>query len=102
MKVLDILLNDDFDLDFQGGDVVVGEGTRQSQALILLSEPGEWRENPPVGAGIRNLVLDDAPTAAITSEIQAQLEADGQMVEFINLATGGAVDLAAYFRDAND
>lgn len=101
MKVFDLLLNADNDLDIQGGDLVVGESTRQNQGLILLSNPGEWRGAPQVGVGIQSLILEDTPTAAIVSEIQAQLEADGMEVEHINLASGGAVNVAAYYPDSN-
>lgn len=102
MKVFDLLLNDVEDLDIQGGDLVVGESTRQNQKLILQSNPGEWRGAPQVGVGIQSMILGDAPTAAITSEIQAQVEMDGMLVESLTLATGGALDLAAYYRDRND
>jgi hypothetical protein len=102
MKVFDLLLNADDDLDIQGGDLVVGESTRQHQGLILLTNPGEWRGAPQVGVGLQSMLLDDTPTAAIVGEIQAQLESDGLQVEHINLASGGAIDLAAHYRDIND
>jgi hypothetical protein len=102
MTVFDLLLNGDYDLDIQLGDLVVGESTRQNQQLILITNPGEWRGAPQVGVGIQSMILDDAPTAAITSAIQEQLEADGMIIQSLTLATGGALDLAAYYRNSND
>ncbi|MES2730039.1 MAG: hypothetical protein V4621_08115 [Pseudomonadota bacterium] len=99
MTAFDILLNDDYDLEFQGGDLAIGEATRQNQNLILVTNPGEWRAAPLVGVGIQSMILDDAPTAAITSEIQEQMEADGLVVDFLTLGAGGAIDLAAYYPD---
>ncbi|MBD2769696.1 oxidase [Hymenobacter sp. BT664] len=94
-------MNSDNDLDIQGGDLVVGESTQQNQKLILQSNPGEWRAAPLVGVGIQNMIEDDAPSAAISSSIQAQFEADGMEVDHINLS-GATLDVAAYYRDAND
>ena len=102
MKVFDLLLNDAEDLDIQGGDLVVGESTRQHQGLILKTNPGEWRGAPLVGAGIQSMILDDAPTASITSKIQEQMEMDGMLIQSLTLAKGGALNLAAYYRDSND
>lgn len=101
MNVSDLLLNEDNDLDIQGGDFVVGESTQQHQQLILMANPGDFRAAPQVGVGIQQLILDDAPTAAIVSEIQAQMEADGMQVEYINLAAGGALSLASYYSDSD-
>lgn len=101
MKVFDLLLNAEDDLDIQGGDLVVGESGQQHQGLILRSNPGEWRGAPAVGVGIQDMILNDATTAALVSEIQSQFEADGMNVDRIHLS-GQALDVAAYYRDTNE
>jgi hypothetical protein len=75
----DILLDGDFDLAFVDGDFAIGESTRQHQNLILISEPGEWREFPTVGVGIRSKLLGDNP-GEVVSEIKRQFEGDGMRV----------------------
>jgi hypothetical protein len=75
----DLLLDSDFDLLIADGDLSLGESTRQHQQLIMLSEPGEWREFPTVGVGIRSKLLGDNP-GEVVSEIKRQFEGDGMKV----------------------
>lgn len=76
----DILLDDDFDLLFEDGDLVIGESTRQHQQLLLLSAKGEIREFPTRGVGIYDWTLDDSP-GDLNSEIKRQFELDGMTVQ---------------------
>lgn len=77
----DILLDeDDLDLKFEDGDLVIGESTRQHQRLILLSAKGEIREFPTRGVGIFDWTLDDSP-GDLNSEIKRQFELDGMTVQ---------------------
>ena len=75
----DILLDGDFDLAFVDGDFAIGESTRQHQNLILISEPGEWREFPTCGVGMRSKLLGDNP-GEVVSNIKRQFEQDGMTV----------------------
>ena len=70
----DLLLND-FDLEFENGDLVIGNSKDQSVQMLLLSAQGEWKEHPEAGADIRraqNGVIDQL----LERNIRVQLEAD--------------------------
>ncbi len=99
MKVYDLLLDSDLDLDVQGGDFTIGESTEQHQLLLLRSEQGEWRENPAVGVGINSMILNDAPAGDIVAAIQDQMEQDGQHVTSLSLDADGVMNLQAYYKD---
>jgi hypothetical protein len=99
MKVFDLLLDADLDLDVRGGDLAIGESTEQHQQLILLTEQGEWRQSPFVGAGIRTMILDESPAGEIIQEVQSQLEADGQVISELTISTEGKLYLLASYSD---
>lgn len=75
----DVLLDSSLDLRFVDGDLVVVDGTRQHQQLLLVSEKGEWRENPTIGVGTLSWTLNERP-ADLNSEIKRQFEKDGMKV----------------------
>jgi hypothetical protein len=84
----DLLLDDDFDLLLQGGDLVVGESTQQHQQLLLLTAKGEWREFPTRGAHLRARLLDDQPVGSLNGQIKREFTADGMRVERIRVSQG--------------
>ena len=59
----DILLTPQFDLAISAGDFTQGECLKQSQTLLLLTNKGEWKQNPAAGVGTGNY-LETASTAA--------------------------------------
>jgi len=81
---IDILLDENFDIKVENGDFVVGDATLQNQQLILISQKGEFKENPLVGVGIRNYLLDDATIHEMHQDIQKQFAADGMNVAEIS------------------
>lgn len=82
----DILLLD-FDLQNSNGDWAAGASDQQHQSLLLLTEKGEWRENPARGVGLNRWVLDEQPEN-LRAAIKRELEADGMAV----LEVSGNVD----------
>ena len=64
--------------------LVVGDVTAQNQALILRIHKGELKENPSIGCGIEDMLLDSDPLYWRT-EIREQLEMDGQKVNSIEI-----------------
>lgn len=87
--VFDILLGDDEDLLIApapigiGGDFVVGESTAQHQKLLLLTGPGDWKQNPMAGVNAESFTDDEGMQVpiAIGREIAKQFMADGMEVE---------------------
>jgi len=59
--------------------LVVGDITAQNQAMILQAYPGEFKENPEIGVGIDDIVLDN-DLLAWRSKIRKQIENEGQTI----------------------
>lgn len=78
----DILISTtDNDLQTAAGDFVIGESTDQEVALILMSEQGEWKEDPLVGAGLFRLVNMNADERDLKQIVKLQLARDGKSYE---------------------
>ncbi len=79
----------DYDLDVNvvydesgriSSGLVVGDILHQNQALILLFNKGDLKDDVSVGAGVGRMVLDN-DRLTWSREIREQLEMDGQKVE---------------------
>lgn len=90
---LDIKVKYDNGLIISG--FVVGDVLYQNQALILLSQKGEFKENPLLGVGI-NDVCNDHDFTQWRREITEQLEADGQRIDKLILNEKGLTLEAKY------
>lgn len=77
------------------GGLVVGDILYQNQALILSLHPGELKDNPAVGCGISDMLLDNNPLYW-RLKIREQLEMDGQRVDKITITTKGIEIKATY------
>lgn len=64
--------------------MVVGDILAQNQALILQLHKGELKEDPSVGVGISDMLLD-SDLQNWSREIREQMELDGQTVDRIIL-----------------
>lgn len=87
---VDLLLDDNFDILIQNGDLVAGESTRQHQSLFLHIEKGELREFPLRGVGVRSWLLDDQ-MGDLNAAIKRELEADGQKVKLVKMLANGNI-----------
>ena len=81
----------DFDLDIKvvkdrSGKILsgltIGDILHQNQAMILNLNKGELKENPSVGVGLPDLLMNQ-DILALRREIQQQLEMDGQTVDAV-------------------
>lgn len=91
----DILLDQDFDLLIQNGDLVIGPSSEQHQQLLLLSNKGDWRQFPMVGVGVREYLKDENENSMV-GEIKEQFEMDGMEVKDIRIANG-QIGIDAYY-----
>ena len=102
MQATDLLLTPDYDLAFtEAGDVAVGASDAQHVGLLLLTNAGEWRENPPVGVGLRRYQSGPqgpAEAAALQREVAVQLQRDGYEVLENDLSDISAAKLNAVRR----
>lgn len=94
--MIDILLNSNKDPKIMNGDFAYGESTRQHQELILISEKGEWRENPLTGVGIRTELQNETTGSELLTAIKREFEKDGMTVLQIK-AKGGNITTEAIY-----
>lgn len=97
MEVHDFLLGDDLDLTIVNGDFEWGESTLEHQRDILLATKGSIRQEPELGAGIVQQLLDDASYDDLRRSIQKEMEADGMSVKRLRVQADGTVDLVAEY-----
>ena len=75
--------------------LVVGDILHQNQAIILTARKGDIKENPSIGVGLPDMVLEHN-LMAVRNEIRQQLEMDGQRVSSIKV-TSAAVHIDANY-----
>lgn len=75
--------------------VVIGDILAQNQALILQTHKGEWKEDPSIGAGISDMLLDEN-LMLWKREIREQMELDGQTVKDVAI-TGMKITIDAKY-----
>lgn len=85
----------DYDLDIRvekdpsgkiTSGMVLGDILYQNQALILQLHKGELHENPSIGVGISDMLLDNDLQLWVR-EIREQMELDGQTVDSVKIDT---------------
>ncbi|MCE7990442.1 MAG: oxidase [Roseivirga sp.] len=92
--MIDILLDEGFDLQIENQDFNIGESTRQNQGLILMANKGEFKQHPFMGVGLKLYVEDDR-LGALRVELTKQLELDGMKVERVNVFSNGKLEIEA-------
>ena len=75
--------------------LVVGDILHQNQGLLLSIMKGELKENPSIGVGMREMLLEHN-LMDIRNEIRQQLEMDGQKVKTIKISTDSVLIDANY------
>jgi hypothetical protein len=88
MDTNDLILDEEFDLLIQGGDIVVDRAADQRAMLILHTSQGEWKQSPLVGVGIKqslNGAVSGAFLNSLNANIRKQIEADGLIVNKIQI-----------------
>jgi len=73
----------------------VGNILHQNQAIILTIRKGDLKENPSVGVGLPDMVLEH-DLMAIRNEIRQQLEMDGQTVNDVKVTSSRVMIDANY------
>lgn len=78
----DILTSDEGELIIQDGDLVVGDSSLLHSRDLIISHPGEWKQNPTIGVGIQDFT-DDDDTETLLRRVRQELIKDGQKVNKI-------------------
>ena len=92
----DLLLNNDGDLDIQGGDFSVGETTLQNQSLILAAHQGEFKQYPTIGVGIQDLLLS-YELLEFRHKIRNHFAMDGLKIKHLELYEIGNLKITASY-----
>lgn len=96
MKVYDVLVGDDLDLEFVQGDFSIDESTAQHVNHILLATKGDYRAHPLLGADITRLVSEDKSPNLVQQDVQEELERDGMRVQAVRF--GEVVNIEAEYK----
>lgn len=99
MKHTDILIDENYDLmgNPEAHDLIVDDTTLQNQALILITQPGEWKEHPMVGVGIEG-ITNDEDTGQWSRDIREQFARDGMRVHSIKI-NGENIEIDAEYEN---
>lgn len=76
-KAYDYLLDENGDLLFKDGDLVVGESDEQHIKDTLNAEPGWWKQYPTDGVGIRRYLGAPSGRQRLQKDIKIHLQRDG-------------------------
>ena len=81
----DFLLNEAGDIAIQNGDFAIGDATADNAVLRLISNKGDWKQFPEVGAGFIYKIKNAKTPPEITNiqnDALAELRAEGITAEF--------------------
>ena len=92
----DLLIDETGELLLASGDFKQGDALLQNQRLILLSNPGEWKQSPTTGVGLE-LYLEDDTTDDLMTNIREQLAADGQTIETLKVLENGNIAIKSNY-----
>lgn len=95
-NINDILLNANMDIEITDGDFKVGDATGQSMKMLLVSQKGEWKQNPDVGVGVADYLKGERP-GGLKAEIKRQLKADGATIKNIRVFDNGTINIDASY-----
>jgi len=96
--ILDVLLDQGYDLQVADGDFTTGESDDQHTALILLLSQGEYKQSPLTGVGLAQHLsgpMGATEQATLKREITLQLERDGYKITTLQLSDDGRLTLDA-------
>lgn len=95
----DILLDEQDDLLFAYGDLVVDRSEEQEVGLILRTNQGDWRATPLRGFGVAQRTRNEVNRAQFERALAAQLELDGFTESAVSLAGDGQLTINARRHD---
>lgn len=85
-----IQIDDSGDIRVSGGSVSMGDTIAQNIYLIIVSQPGDIKERPLMGAGISDMVGSNEVTGW-KRRIREQLRKDGLNVKSLDISSDGEI-----------
>lgn len=99
MEVFDFITGDDGDILFKDGDLAIGESTEHHQRDLLLAMPGDFRQHPTVGVGIRMELNNSITQDELRIALQREMERDGMVVASV-VVRGEDIDIKGSYGEA--
>lgn len=93
----DFILDENGDIAFKNGHLVIGDSDIQNQKLILSSHKGDFKEWPEIGVGIDQMMEDDEIDHWLI-EAKKNLEYDGMKVRNISFTEDGKLNVDANYK----
>lgn len=93
----DILLDQNNDVKFENGDLVIGDATNQNQLQIIAANKGQYKENPGIGVGI-DALLNSEDLNEVLIEVKKNLEYDGMRVDNVRFEPKGKLIVDAKYK----
>lgn len=93
----DIILNELEDLKIQNGDFVIAESTAQHQRQLLLSNKGDYKQNPTIGVGAFSY-FDDEHMHDLVRAVSMEFARDGMDVRQVQLHKQGVLQSIAFYK----
>jgi hypothetical protein len=94
-----MLLDETGDIVVANGGLVISDIGQQAVQLLFIGVPGEWKEHPAIGIGIKRM-QNGATDRFLERTIRVQLEGIGFDTKKINIAEKG-VEMEGDFKAAN-
>ena len=93
----DLLTGNNGDLQIVGNDLQAGYSDEQHKEHLLISQPGQIKEDVSIGVGIEDF-LNDSDISGMLAKVREQFEKDGMEVNSIsfNEQTGDLNEDAEY------
>lgn len=85
----DFFLDDQLNMQIQNGDFVTGPADFQNMQLIALSSPGDWKQNPYIGARLIDYMNGPASQQQdFVKQLKLQLRLDGYRIRKVDVSQG--------------
>ncbi len=81
---MDIILDKDGDIRIENSDLIIGDTFNQEVNLILNSSKGEWKNEPLVGANLKELLKTKQNNDKAAQYIRIALEQDKKRLKNIS------------------
>ena len=95
-QMIDIGLDDNYDLLLIAGDFTVTESTAQHQQQLILNNKGDFKQNPTICVGVFDY-LDDEYFQDLIRAISVEFTRDGMDVKSVQLSPAGVINSDAFY-----
>lgn len=95
MAAQDFLLDENWDLLIENGDLIIGNANQQHIALIVVTGPGHWKENPFLGFNAALYEGSNTNPTEMRTNLSEQLQSDNNVLNQLTVSNGFIVNIDA-------